>query len=153
MFACCSLNLEKMEMDQDHSAKSDTWRRGLEVRRQVLGDEYVDRAFSSADSFSGDLQDYITEHAWGATWVRPGLSLKTRSIINLAMLVALNRPHELELHMRGAFRNGVTLDEMKEILLHTGVYCGAPAAVDAFRTARKVLETMQAAREETRSAE
>ncbi len=112
----------------------------MQVRRQVLGDEYVDRALGMADSFSSDLQDYITEHAWGATWVRPGLSLKTRSIINLAMLVALNRPHELELHIRGALRNGVTRDELKEILLHTGVYCGAPAAVDAFRTARKVLD-------------
>ncbi len=127
-------------MDQDQSAKSDTWRRGMQVRRQVLGDEYVDRTLGAADSFSSDLQDYITEHAWGATWVRPGLSLKTRSIINLAMLVALNRPHELELHIRGALRNGVTRDELKEILLHTGVYCGAPAVVDAFRTARKVLD-------------
>jgi 4-carboxymuconolactone decarboxylase len=129
-----------MKMDQDQSAKSDTWRRGMQVRRQVLGDEYVDRTLGAADSFSSDLQDYITEHAWGATWVRPGLSLKTRSIINLAMLVALNRPHELELHIRGALRNGVTRDELKEILLHTGVYCGAPAVVDAFRTARKVLD-------------
>ena len=131
-------------MDQDQNAKSDTWRNGMQVRRQVLGDEYVDRALGAADSFSADLQDYITEHAWGATWVRPGLSLKTRCIVNLAMLVALNRPHELEIHIRGALRNGVTLDELKEILLHTGVYCGAPAAVDAFRTARKVLDAESA---------
>lgn len=127
-------------MDQDNSSKSDTWRRGMQVRRQVLGDEHVDRSFAAADDFSSDLQDYLTEHAWGATWTRPGLTLKTRSIVNLAMLVALNRPHELELHIRGALRNGVTKEELKEILLHTGVYCGAPAVNDAFRIARKVLD-------------
>ncbi len=129
----------------DENGKSDTWRRGAQVRRQVLGDAHVDRSLAAADDFSRDLQDYLHEHAWGATWTRPGLALKTRSVINLAMLVALNRPHELELHIRGALRNGVTRDELKEILLHTGVYCGAPAVVDAFRIARKVLAEVDAA--------
>ena len=86
-----------------------------------------------------DLQDYVTEHAWGATWARPGLDFKTRSIINLAMISALNRPHELEIHLRGALRNGVTRDEIKEIFLQVAVYCGAPAALDSFRIARRVL--------------
>jgi 4-carboxymuconolactone decarboxylase len=126
-------------MSKDQDLKSDTWRAGVQVRREVLGDEYVDRALASTDDFSADLQDYLNEHAWGATWARPGLELKTRSIINLGMLVALNRPHELEIHIRGALRNGVTRDELKEILLHTAVYCGAPAALDAFRVARRVL--------------
>lgn len=129
----------------DENGKSDTWRRGAQVRRQVLGDAHVDRSLASADDFSRDLQDFLHEHAWGATWTRPGLPLKTRSIVNLGMLVALNRPHELEVHIRGALRNGVTRDELKEILLHTAVYCGAPAAVDAFRIARKVLGELDAA--------
>jgi len=129
----------------DENGKSDTWRRGAQVRRQVLGDAHVDRSLASADEFSRDLQDFLHEHAWGATWTRPGLPLKTRSIVNLGMLVALNRPHELEVHIRGALRNGVTRDELKEILLHTAVYCGAPAAVDAFRIARKVLADIDAA--------
>jgi 4-carboxymuconolactone decarboxylase len=129
----------------DENGKSDTWRRGAQVRRQVLGDAHVDRSLASADDFSRDLQDFLHEHAWGATWTRPGLPLKTRSIVNLGMLVALNRPHELEVHIRGALRNGVTRDELKEILLHTAVYCGAPAAVDAFRIARKVLGELDVA--------
>lgn len=102
----------------DTSGKSDSWKRGYEARSKVLGEEYVQNAFNSADDFTRDLQDYVTEHAWGATWARPGLEFKTRSIINLAMISALNRPHELEIHLRGALRNGVTRDEIKEILLH-----------------------------------
>ena len=116
------------------------YEKGLAVRREVLGAEYVDNAIRSADDFNRPLQELVTRYCWGEIWNRPTLDRKTRSIINLAMLVALNRPHELELHIRGALRNGVTRDELKEILLHTGVYCGAPAAVDAFRTARKVLD-------------
>ncbi len=112
---------------------------GLQVRTEVLGAEYVDRALHQADDFTRDFQEYITEHAWGASWAREGLSRKTRSMLNLAMLTALNRPHELELHLRGALRNGVTKEEIKEIFLHCAVYCGAPAAVDSYRIARKVL--------------
>jgi 4-carboxymuconolactone decarboxylase len=124
----------------DQSKKSDTYKRGLAARKKVLGDEYVDNAFRNADAFSRDLQEYLTEHAWGASWGRPGgLDFKTRSMINLAMISALNRPHELEIHLRGALRNGVSRDEIKEILLQVAVYCGAPAAVDSFRTAKKVF--------------
>jgi 4-carboxymuconolactone decarboxylase len=124
----------------DQSEKSDTYKRGLAARKKVLGDDYVDNAFRNADAFSRDLQEYLTEHAWGASWGRPGgLDFKTRSMINLAMISALNRPHELEIHLRGALRNGVSRDEIKEILLQVAVYCGAPAAVDSFRTAKKVF--------------
>ncbi len=124
----------------DQSGKSDTWKRGLAARKKVLGEDYVDKAFANADAFSKDLQEYLTEHAWGASWGRPGgLDFKTRSMINLAMISALNRPHELEIHLRGALRNGVSRDEIKEILLQVAVYCGAPAAVDSFRTAKKVF--------------
>ena len=112
---------------------------GLQVRRAVLGADYVDAAIGRADDFTGPLQDYITEHAWGAVWTRPGLERKTRSMLTIAMLTALNRPHELTLHLRGALTNGVTREEIREILLQCAVYCGAPAAVDAFRTAQQVL--------------
>ena len=123
----------------DTNGKSDAWRRGYAARRKVLGDEYVERAFAEADDFTRDLQDYLTEHAWGASWGRGGLDFKTRSLLNLAMLTALNRPHELEIHLRGAIRNGITKEEIKEVLLQTAVYCGAPAAFDGFRLARKVF--------------
>lgn len=123
----------------DTSDKSDAWKRGYEARAKVLGESYVQKAFDDADDFTLDLQNYLTEHAWGASWARPGLDHKTRSMLNLAMITALNRPHEFEIHLRGALRNGVTKDEIKEILLHTAVYCGAPAALDSFRIARKVL--------------
>ena len=118
---------------------------GLSIRREVLGSEYVDRSIQSADDFNRPLQELITEFAWGAVWSRPGLSRQNRSMINLAMITALNRPHELELHVRGALNNGVTRDEIREILLQTTVYCGAPAALDAFRIARKVFAEVDAA--------
>jgi 4-carboxymuconolactone decarboxylase len=123
----------------DISDKPDAWKRGYEARSTVLGKEYVDKAFREADDFTRDLQDYLTEHAWGASWARPGLDFRTRSMINLAMITALNRPHEFEIHLRGALRNGVTKDEIKEVLLQTAVYCGAPAALDSFRIAKRVL--------------
>lgn len=125
--------------------KSPTYAAGLEVRRAVLGADYVDAALGRADDFTGPLQDFITEHAWGAVWTRPGLERKTRSMLNIAMLTALNRPHELKLHLRGALTNGVTREEIREILLQCAVYCGAPAAVDAFRTAQQVLAEAEAA--------
>ena len=127
-------------MDFDEKGKSDTWRKGLQVRRKVLGDEYVGRALRNADDLTSDLQDYIAEHAWGASWTRPGLDHRSRSMITVSMTIALNRPHELEIHLRGALNNGLTRDELKEIMLHAAVYCGAPAALDAFRVARKVFE-------------
>ena len=118
---------------------SKAYTEGLKIRRRWLGKAYVDKALRDADDFTIDLQHYITEHGWGATWARGGLPLKTRAIINLAMLSALNRPHELELHLRAALRNGVTKAEVKEIFLHVAAYCGAPAALDSFRIACKVL--------------
>jgi 4-carboxymuconolactone decarboxylase len=123
----------------DAADRSPAWRRGYAARTKVLGQAYVDAAFARADDFSADLQDYLTEHAWGSSWARPGLGFKQRSLLNLAMLTALNRPHELEIHIRGALNNGVTREEMKEVFLHAAVYCGAPAAVDSFRIARKVF--------------
>jgi 4-carboxymuconolactone decarboxylase len=124
---------------EDHMAK-DVFDKGLAIRREVLGKDYVDNAIKSADDFNRPLQEFVTEYCWGAVWGRPGLSKKTRSMLNLAMLTALNKPHELKLHVRGALNNGVTREEISEIFLHAAVYAGVPAAVDAFRTAREVLK-------------
>jgi 4-carboxymuconolactone decarboxylase len=118
----------------------DVYEKGLAIRREVLGAEYVDNAIRTADDFNRPLQDLVTEYCWGAVWGRPGLPKKTRSMLNLAMLNALNRPHELKLHIRGALKNGVTREEIMEVLLQTGIYCGVPAAVDAFRTAREAFK-------------
>ena len=123
----------------DFSDRSEKFRDGYAVRSAVLGKEYVAERFAQANDFNRDLQDFVTEHAWGAVWSRPGLERKTRSMLVLAMTAVLNRPHELELHVRGALRNGVTADEIKEILLQVAVYAGAPAGVDGFRVVGKVL--------------
>jgi 4-carboxymuconolactone decarboxylase len=112
---------------------------GLAVRKAVLGDEYVEASIKNADDFNRPLQELVTEYCWGAVWTREGLPRKTRSLLNLAMLATLNRPHELELHLRGALRNGCTKEEIREVLLQVAIYAGVPAAVDSFRTARKVL--------------
>ena len=112
---------------------------GLAVRRDVLGAEHVERAMATADDFNRPFQEFITEYAWGAVWARPGLSRKTRSLLNLAMLTALNRPHELELHVRGALRNGVSREEIREVFLQAAIYAGVPAANESFRIARKVF--------------
>jgi 4-carboxymuconolactone decarboxylase len=116
-----------------------TFDRGLEIRKSVLGAEFVDQAIRTADDFNRPLQELVTEYCWGAVWGREGLDRRTRSMLNLAMLTALNRPHELELHIRGALTNGVTRDEIREVLLQVAIYCGVPAGVDAFRTARRVF--------------
>jgi 4-carboxymuconolactone decarboxylase len=120
----------------------DLFDRGLELRREVLGAEYVDASIANADDFNRPMQELVTQFAWGEIWSRPGLDRRTRSLLNLAMITALNRPHEPELHVRGAANNGVTVDEMREVFLQTAVYCGMPAALDSFRTARKVLKEM-----------
>ena len=112
---------------------------GLKVRREVLGAQYVDNAIAKADGFTQDLQQFVTEHAWGAVWTRDGLDRRTRSFLNLAMLIALNRPAELKLHVRGAINNGITRDEMKEVFLQAAVYCGAPAGIEAFKIAKEVF--------------
>ncbi len=115
------------------------FRRGLAMRKAVLGDDYVEKALASADDFSRPLQDLVTSFAWGQVWTREELPPRTRSLVNLAMLAALNRPHELRIHLRGAVNNGCTNEEIREVLLQTAVYCGFPAAIDAFRAAREVL--------------
>lgn len=114
--------------------------RGMKIRREVLGDEHVDRSTSTADDFNRPLQEFITQYCWGEIWSRPGLDRKTRSIVNLAMLAALNRPHELKLHIRGALRNGVGKSEIGEVFLQAGFYAGGPAALDAVRIAREVFK-------------
>jgi 4-carboxymuconolactone decarboxylase len=114
-------------------------RQGMEVRRAVLGDAHVDRAEKSKTDLSEDFQDLLTRYAWGEVWTRPGLDRRIRSCITVAMLVALNREEELAIHLRGALNNGVTREEIKEILLQTAVYCGIPAANTAFRVAAAVL--------------
>ncbi|TMF84961.1 MAG: 4-carboxymuconolactone decarboxylase [Chloroflexi bacterium] len=115
------------------------FQRGMEMRRRVLGDEQVDRAEAARSELTDDFVEYFVSAAWGDVWTRPGLDLRTRSCITVAMLVALNRPAELRLHLLGALRNGVTRAELKEILLQTAVYCGVPAANDAYRVAQEVL--------------
>lgn len=118
----------------------DTFERGLEIRKSVLGKEFVERSISSADDFNRPMQELVTEYCWGAVWGREELPHKTRSMLNLAMLSALNRPHELKMHLRGALRNGVTKEEIREIFLQVAIYCGVPAGVDSFRTAQEVFK-------------
>jgi 4-carboxymuconolactone decarboxylase len=113
---------------------------GMKTRRDVLGDEHVDRAIEGTTEFTADFQDLITRYAWGEIWSRPGLDRRTRSCITVASLVATGREHELAMHVRAALRNGVTPDELKEVLLHCAVYCGVPAANGAFAIAQRVLE-------------
>jgi 4-carboxymuconolactone decarboxylase len=115
------------------------YERGMRVRREVLGDDYVDAALERATGFTSDFQDLITRYAWGEIWSRPGLDRRTRSCITLMALMALGRLEELELHVRAALRNGLSADEIKEVILHGAIYCGAPAANSAFAVARRVL--------------
>ena len=123
--------------------------RGLATRKEVLGAEHVERSLAAADDFSRPYQEAVTEYCWGAIWNRPGLDRKTRSLLNLAMLTALNREDEFRLHVRAAFRNGVTKDEIREVLLQCMIYCGVPAANSAFKHAREVFAEM--AREDAAS--
>ena len=116
-----------------------TFDRGREIRSSVLGKEFVDNAFNTADDFNRPLQELVTEYCWGAIWGREELPKKTRSMLNLAMISALNRPHELKAHIKGALVNGVTPVEIREVLLQVAIYCGVPAAVDSFRIAREVF--------------
>lgn len=126
--------------------QSDLFKKGLEVRRAVLGGDYVDGSLARADDFNASFQQLTTEVAWGLIWTRPGLPRKTRSIVNIAMLVALNRGAELRLHLKAALTNGVTRDEIKEILLQTGAYCGIPASLEAFKIATEVFKETDSAK-------
>jgi 4-carboxymuconolactone decarboxylase len=116
-----------------------TFDKGLRIRTTVLGQEYVDKAVQSADDFNRPFQDLVTEYCWGAVWGRKELPLKTRSMLTLAMIAVLNRPHELRTHVRAALTNGVTRDEIREIFMQVAIYAGVPAAVDSFRIAREAF--------------
>ena len=121
---------------------SDQYDAGLKERTEVLGPEYVERAVAGADNFNRDFQQLVTEYCWGGTWGRGVLERKNRSVLNLGMLAALGKSHEFKLHFRGAINNGLTLEELREVLIQIAVYCGIPAGVEAFRNAREVLEDM-----------
>ena len=118
---------------------SEMFEKGIAKRRKVLGNEYVDKALASADEFGADLQKLITEYAWGEIWNKESLTDKERSMINLGMIAALNRPHELKLHIKGALNNGLTKDQIRDIFLQVTVYCGAPAGIDSMRLAREAF--------------
>lgn len=120
--------------------RSERFERGLKTRREVLGAEYVDKAVANADDFSWAMQELTTEWCWDGTWNRPGLDRRARSILNLGMIAALGRSHEFRLHVRGALNNGITKDELKEIFVQVGTYCGVPAAMDCFRVANEVFK-------------
>ena len=122
---------------------SNTKLEGVQVRREVMGDAFVDRALNNATEFSQPLQDFVNKHAWGGVWNREGLDRKTRSLITLAALTALKCPQELKGHVRGALNNGCTVEEIREALLHCAVYAGVPAAIDAFRSAQEVIDSYQ----------
>jgi 4-carboxymuconolactone decarboxylase len=120
----------------------DLFDQGLKTRREVLGSEYVDNSIRNADDFNMPMQELVTQYCWGDVWNRPGLDRRTRSFLNLAMLTALNRPHELKLHVRGAINNGLTKEEIKEVFLQAAIYCGVPAAIDSFRVAKETFKEM-----------
>jgi len=120
--------------------------KGMEIRRDVLGDEYVDRALAQMNGFNRPLQEMVTQYCWGALWGREGFSKRDRSVVNLAIIATLNRSHELKAHVKGAINNGLSKDEIAEILLQVGVYAGIPAAVDSFRTANEAFAELDAAK-------
>jgi len=128
-----------MKAAKEKPVDRETYQRGLDIRSAVLGEAYVNQALASADDFTKPLQDLITEYCWGAVWGRDGLPLKTRSMLNLAMISVLNRPNELRTHIKAALTNGVTRDEIREIFLQVAIYAGVPAAVDSFRVAREAF--------------
>jgi 4-carboxymuconolactone decarboxylase len=122
---------------------NEAYERGLAIRKEVVGAEYVERSLAQADEFTAPLQELITEYCWGEIWGREGLSRATRSLLNVAMLTALNRPHELKLHVTGALRSGCSTDEIREVLLQAMIYCGVPAALDSFRVAGDAVAAYQ----------
>lgn len=124
----------------------DVFERGLAIRKDVLGKEFVEKSFAAADDFNRPMQELVTEYCWGAVWGREDLSRKTRSMLNLAMLSCLNRPHELKMHIKGALRNGVSRDEIREIFLQVAIYAGVPAGVDSFRIGREAFAELDAAK-------
>ncbi|MDP9995696.1 4-carboxymuconolactone decarboxylase [Variovorax boronicumulans] len=136
-------------MNLPEEFNTDQFRKGLAVRREVLGAAYVDKSVQQAPDFMKPMQKITTEWCWGEVWTRPGLDRKTRSMLNLAMLTALNRPNEIRLHVRGAINNGVSTAEMQEVLLQACIYCGVPAALDAFKAALEVIQQVEAEQAQT----
>ena len=122
------------------TSASKDFEKGLATRKQVMGEDFVANAFANATEFTMPMQEYITRNAWGDVWQRPGLDMKTRSLVTLALLAALGKQHELKGHVRGALNNGATPEELREVMLHASVYCGFPTAIDAFRTVAEVVE-------------
>jgi len=136
-------------MSDEHG---DRWQRGLELRKEVLGTTHVEQSMAAVSDFARPIQDLVTEYCWGSVWTREGLDRRTRSLINLAMLTALNRNHELAVHVRGAVTNGCTEGEIQEVLIQTAVYVGVPAALESFRVAESVLNEIRASMAEKNSA-
>jgi len=132
-----------VEIDGYRGTPHPLYEAGMAVRREVLGDEHVDRSLANATTFTGPLQDLITSFCWGAVWTRDGLDRRTRSLLNIGLLVALNRGAELRLHVRGALNNGCTVEEIQEVLLQTAVYCGVPAALEGTRIAEEALRAAE----------
>ncbi len=138
-------NKDKARTATKTPKRSAAFKAGLATRKAVLGPDYVDRAFATADDLGMPFQDLATEFAWGTVWTRPGLTLKERSLMTLAMCIALNRPNEIRIHLRGAVRNGVSREQIRELLLHSFLYCGGPAALDATHVVRTALPEIEAA--------
>ncbi len=129
-------------MTNETTVGDEAYERGLGIRREVLGDDHVERSLAGVDDFTRPIQELVTAYCWGDVWSRPGIDRKTRSLINIAMLTALNRNHELSVHVRGAVRNGCTVDEIREVLIQTAIYAGVPASLESFRTADSVIKSM-----------
>ncbi len=123
--------------------ETEQFEKGLAIRRAVVGDAYVERSLQNADDLTAPLQKLVTEYCWGEVWSRPGLDRRTRSFVNLGMLIALNRPHELRLHLRGAINNGITKEEIQEVILQAAIYCGVPASLDAMKAAKEIIGEME----------
>jgi len=124
-------------------SEGELFEKGLKVRKEVLGEDYVNKSIAGADEFTRTMAEWSTAYCWGALWTRPGMDRRTRSIVNLAMISALNRPHELKLHVKAALKNGLTKEEMKEIFLQVAVYAGVPAGIDSFRIAREAFKEVE----------
>jgi 4-carboxymuconolactone decarboxylase len=131
-----------LEPSSGEHMNREAFEKGLKTRREVLGADYVDNSIKNADDFNMPMQELVTEYCWNEIWNRPGLERRTRSFLNLAMIAALNRPHELKLHVRGAINNGLTKQEIQEVFLQVAIYCGVPAAIDSFRVAKEVFKEM-----------
>lgn len=131
---------------KDDTMGNETFEKGLKIRKAVLGAEYVENSMAKADDFNMAMQELTTEYCWGYVWGRETLPLKTRSMLNLAMIAALNRPHELKMHVKGALRNGVTIEEIREVFLQVAIYAGVPAGVDSFRIGKEAIDEFESAR-------